>query len=113
MANKPTQPDLPQEQLLAAFRDFAEGHFQESRQRWEQQHQQALSDFREMLERCRERLEALPADPDHLSELWEELGRSALQVKEWLQGLAYLPPERSLSEALAKLPERLDTYIQS
>lgn len=48
MANKPTQPDLPQEQLLAAFRDFAEGHFQESRQRWEQQHQQALSDFREM-----------------------------------------------------------------
>ena len=113
MANKPTQPDLPQEQLLAAFRDFAEGHFQESRQRWEQQHQQALSDFREMLERCRERLEALPADPDHLSELWEELGRSALQVKEWLQALAYLPPERSLSEALAKLPERLDTYIQS
>lgn len=113
MADQPTQTELPQEQLLDAFREFAEAHFLECRQSWEAQHRQALQHFRAVLAGCRERLESLPADPAHLDEVWEALGGAARSVKEWLEGLAYVTPELSLAEALGKLPEQLAAHLQS
>lgn len=86
MADQATQNDLPQEQLLASFREFSEAHFQECLQRWEAQHREVLSGFRDLLTRCRQQLAALPAEPAHLDHMWKELGQTALQVKEWLQG---------------------------
>lgn len=113
MTDQPTYTEHPQEQLREAFREFAGGHFRECREGWEAQHRQALGHFRKLLTGCRERLETLPADPAHLDKVWEILGETALQVKQWLEGLAYLTPETTPSEALGKLPERLEAHLQS